>query len=132
MLAHRGQTLAGKRCLVSGSGNVAQYTVEKLVDLGAKPITLSDSGGFITDEAGIDRQKLPYVLELKNVRRGRIAQYPHRLEGATYTPHPGGGANPLWDVTAHCALPSATQNEISRHDAADLLKNSVNVLSEAA
>src|SRR2546430_416104 len=98
MLATRGQTLAGKRGLVWGSGNVAQYTVEKLLDLDAKPITLSDSGGFVTDEAGIDRQKLAYLLELKNVRRGRIAEYADRFEGATYTPIRGDGANPLWDV----------------------------------
>jgi len=132
MLKTRKQTLEGRTCLVSGSGNVAQYTVEKLLDLGAKPITLSDSGGFITDEAGIDRQKLAYVLELKNVRRGRIAEYADRFEGATYTPIRGDGANPLWDVTADCAFPSATQNEISGQDAANLLKNGVSVVSEGA
>src|SRR5258706_7318300 len=113
MLATRGQTLAGKRCLVSGSGNVAQYTVEKLLDLGAMPITLSDSGGFITDEAGIDRQKLAHVLQLKNVRRRRIAEYADRFEGAAYTPIRGDCANPLLDVPADCAFPSAMQNAIS-------------------
>jgi glutamate dehydrogenase (NADP+) len=132
MLATRGETLEGKRCLVSGSGNVAQYTIEKLLDLGAKPITLSDSGGFITDEAGIDREKLTYVLDLKNARRGRIAEYADRFEGATYTPIRGNGANPLWDLPADCAFPSATQNEISAKDAANLLTNGVTVVSEGA
>src|SRR5215208_6015341 len=86
MLASRGETLEGKTCLVSGSGNVAQYTVEKLLDLGAKPLTLSDSTGYIYDEAGIDRDKLKFVTELKNVRRGRIEEYAAKYKTATYTP----------------------------------------------
>ncbi|MEO6326227.1 MAG: NADP-specific glutamate dehydrogenase [Thermoanaerobaculia bacterium] len=133
MLASRSQTLEGKRCLVSGSGNVAQYTVEKLLDLGARPITLSDSTGFILDEAGIDRGKLAFLLELKNVRRGRIAEYVDKYPGAVFTKVAGGGnQNPLWDVKADCAFPSATQNEISGADADNLLRNGVSVVAEGA
>src|SRR5256714_873070 len=86
MLATRKETLEGKVCLVSGSGNVAQYTVEKLIEMGARPVTLSDSTGFVYDEAGIDREKLRFVMELKNVRRGRIKEYADEYRGATYTP----------------------------------------------
>src|SRR5262247_970627 len=86
MLATRNETLEGKTCLVSGSGNVAQYTVEKLLQLGAKPVTLSDSDGYIYDEAGIDREKLRYVIELKNIRRGRISEYAQKYKTATYVP----------------------------------------------
>src|SRR5207245_2394811 len=86
MLATRGQTLEGKVCLVSGSGNVAQYTVEKLIEMGARPVTLSDSTGFVSDEAGIDGGKLRFVMESKNVRRGRIKEYADKYRGATYTP----------------------------------------------
>jgi len=133
MLGTRKETLEGKTCLVSGSGNVAQYTCEKLLDLGAKPVTLSDSSGYIYDEAGIDRQKLAYVMELKNVRRGRIKEYGEKYKSAVYTPLEGGmDHNPLWDHKAHCAFPSATQNEINGKDAANLLKNGVYVVSEGA
>jgi glutamate dehydrogenase (NADP+) len=133
MLASKGDSLQGKRCLVSGSGNVAQYTIEKLLELGARPITLSDSGGFIVDESGIDRPKLNYVLDLKNVRRGRISEYADRFKGTTYVPLAGAnGSNPLWDVKADCAFPSATQNEISGKDAANMLQNGVKVVSEGA
>ena len=86
MLATRGETLEGKTCLVSGSGNVAQYAIEKILDLGGKAVTLSDSGGYIYDEAGIDREKLAFVLELKNVKRGRIKEYADKFPGAVYTP----------------------------------------------
>src|SRR4029077_14077450 len=86
MLGTRGESLEGTECLVSGSGNVAQYTVEKLLDLGAKPMTLSDSGGVIYDKAGIDREKLAFVMELKNVRRGRIGEYADRFPGVEFTP----------------------------------------------
>jgi len=133
MLATRQQTLDGKACLVSGSGNVAQYTVEKLIQLGAKPITLSDSNGFIHDEAGITREKLDFVLQLKNVRRGRIKEYADRFPGVVYTPiDPKADHNPLWSIPAHCAFPSATQNEINGADAAHLLKAGVYVVSEGA
>jgi len=133
MLATRNQTLEGKVCLVSGSGNVAQYTVEKLIQLGARPVTLSDSNGFIYDKAGIDREKLDFVQQLKNVRRGRILEYADRFPGVVYTPtDPQAGSNPLWLVPADCAFPSATQNEINGVDAANLLKGGVYVVSEGA
>jgi len=133
MLATRGETLEGKTCLVSGSGNVAQYTAEKLLDLGAKPVTFSDSGGYIYDEAGIDREKLAFVMDLKNHRRGRISEYADKYDSAVYTPvKPGRDHDPLWDHKAECAFPSATQNEINAKDAANLLKNGVYVVSEGA
>ncbi len=133
MLETRGETLEGKVCLVSGSGNVAQYTVEKLLDYGAKPITLSDSNGFIYDPAGIDREKLAFVMELKNVKRGRIREYAERFPGVTYVEaDPKADHNPLWDIPADCAFPSATQNEINGKDAANLLNNGVYVVSEGA
>jgi glutamate dehydrogenase (NADP+) len=133
MLAARGQTLEGKTCLVSGSGNVAQYTVEKLLDLGARAVTLSDSSGWIHDEAGIDRAKLAFVMDLKNVRRGRIKDYADKYKGVVYhASDPQDGANPLWAVKADCAFPSATQNEINGQDAARLLKNGVTVVAEGA
>ncbi|KAB2968693.1 MAG: NADP-specific glutamate dehydrogenase [Thermoanaerobaculia bacterium] len=133
MLASRKQTLAGKTCLVSGSGNVAQYTIEKLLDLGAKPLTASDSNGYVYDGAGIDREKLAWLMELKNVRRGRIEEYAERFKGAVYTPiDPKHDHNPLWDHKADCAFPSATQNEINGKDAANLLRNGVYVIGEGA
>lgn len=133
MLATRGETLEGKTCLVSGSGNVAQFTVEKLLDLGAKPLTLSDSNGYIYDEAGIDREKLKYVMALKNTRRGRIEEYAAQFKTATYRPiDPSADHNPLWNHRAQCAFPSATQNEIRGSDAANLIKNGVYVVAEGA
>jgi len=133
MLTTRKQTLEGKACLVSGSGNVAQYTIEKLLQLGAKPVTISDSGGYIYDEAGITKEKLAYVMELKNVRRGRIKEYADKHKGAVYTALDGKtDHNPLWNHKAQCAFPSATQNEINGKDAANLLKNGVYVVSEGA
>jgi glutamate dehydrogenase (NADP+) len=132
MLNTRDDSLDGKTCLVSGSGNVAQYAVEKILDLGGKPITLSDSGGVIHDSAGIDREKLAFVLELKNVKRGRIKDYADKF-GAKYIPvDPTADHNPLWDIKADAAFPSATQNEINAKDAANLLKNGVQVVSEGA
>ena len=111
-----------------------QYTVEKLLELGAKPVTLSDSDGFIYDEAGIDREKLAFVMELKNVRRGRIKEYADKFKGATSTRRSIRSCdhNPLWDHKADCAFPSATQNEINGKDAANLLKNGVYVVAEGA
>lgn len=132
MLAMRSQNLQGKRCLVSGSGNVAQYTVEKLIELGAKPLTLSDSDGFVYDPAGIDAEKLNYVMELKNVRRGRIRDYADKFPGTTFTAASAGSNNPLWSVPADCAFPSATQNEISGADAKNLLANDVQLVAEGA
>jgi len=133
MLGTRGETLEGKTCLVSGSGNVAQYTIEKVLDLGGKCITCSDSSGWILDEEGIDRDKLKFLMELKNVKRGRVKEYAEKYSNAVYTAvDPNGDHNPLWDVKADCAFPSATQNEINAKDAANLLKNGVYVVSEGA
>jgi len=133
MLGTRGETYEGKACLVSGSGNVAQYTTEKLLDLGAKVVTLSDSGGFIHDPDGIDREKLAWVMDLKNVRRGRISEYTEKFSGATYQPtDPSLDHNPIWDIEAQCAFPSATQNEINAKDAENLLAKGVYLVSEGA
>jgi glutamate dehydrogenase (NADP+) len=133
MLTTRSESLKGKTCLVSGSGNVAQYTIEKLLELGAKPITLSDSNGYILDDAGLDREKLQFVLDLKNVRRGRIQEYANKYRSAVYVPlDPKSTCNPLWDIKAQCAFPSATQNEINGKDAENLVKNGVYVVSEGA
>ncbi|MEA2603821.1 MAG: glutamate dehydrogenase [Acidobacteriota bacterium] len=133
MLSTRSQTLEGKTCLVSGSGNVAQYTVEKLLHFGAKAVTLSDSDGYVYDEHGIDRERLDFVMDLKNVRRGRIKDYADKFRTATYTPiDPKADHSPLWDHKAECAFPSATQNEINGKDAANLLRNGVYVVGEGA
>jgi len=133
MLATRNETLEGKACLVSGSGNVAQYTVEKLLQLGAKVHTLSDSSGYVYDEGGIDAEKLKFVMDLKNVRRGRIKEYAEQFSGVTYTAIDStADHNPLWDHKAACAFPSATQNEINGKDAKNLLRNGVYVVSEGA
>ena len=133
MLGTRDDSLEGKTCLVSGSGNVAQYTVEKLIHLGAKPVTLSDSGGFVHDPDGIDEEKLAWVMDLKNERRGRIMAYAERFPTATFTPaDPSDDHNALWEVPADCAFPSATQNEINGKDAANLISNGVFLVSEGA
>lgn len=127
MLKTRGESVKDKVCLVSGSGNVAQYTVEKINHLGGKVITLSDSGGTIVDRDGIDEEKLAYVMELKNVKRGRISEYANKYS-AEYLK----GGRP-WAVTgAQCAFPSATQNEISVDDAKGLTANGVYLVSEGA
>lgn len=133
MLATRGQSIEGKTCLVSGSGNVAQYTTEKLIQLGAKVVTLSDSNGYIYDEEGITREKLDFVMDLKNVRRGRIKEYAEKYKSAVYTElDPKAGHNPLWNHKAACAFPSATQNEINANDAQNLLRNGVYCVVEGA
>ncbi len=133
MLATRNETLEGKTCLVSGAGNVAQYTTEKLLELGAKVVTLSDSSGYIYDEEGVNREKLEFVMDLKNVRRGRIKEYAEKYPNAVYTPtDPNAEFNPLWNHKAQCAFPSATQNEINGKDAQHLLDNGVYVVSEGA
>jgi glutamate dehydrogenase (NADP+) len=133
MLKTREDSLRGKTCLVSGSGNVAQFTVEKVLDLGGKCVTLSDSSGYIYDEKGIDREKLVYVMDLKNVRRGRIKEYAEKYPEAVYTPADASlDYNPLWNHKADCAFPSATQNEINEKDAQNLVKNGVFVVSEGA
>ncbi|HKI78022.1 MAG TPA: NADP-specific glutamate dehydrogenase [Ignavibacteriaceae bacterium] len=133
MLETKKETLEGKVCLVSGSGNVAQYTVEKILSLGGKVVTLSDSNGYIYDEEGINTEKLHFVMELKNVRRGRIKEYVAKYKNAVYTEiNPKDDFNPLWNHKAQCAFPSATQNEINGKDAQNLLKNGVYVVSEGA
>jgi glutamate dehydrogenase (NADP+) len=133
MLATRNKTLENTTCLVSGSGNVAQYTAEKLLELGAKVVTLSDSSGYIYDESGIDMKKLEYVQMIKNVRRGRIEEYVKKYSSAVYTPvDPALDYNPLWNQKADCAFPSATQNEINEKDAQNLVNNGVILVSEGA
>lgn len=133
MLATRGDGLEGKVCLVSGAGNVAQHAVEKLIESGAKPLTMSDSNGYIYDEAGIDESKLSYIKHLKNIQRGRISEYVDRYSSAQYFPTdaslPG---NPLWHHPADCAFPCATENEISGEDAGALLSNGIRLVCEGA
>ncbi len=126
MLKTRGEALEGKVCTVSGSGNAAQYTAEKLIQCGAKPVTLSDSNGFIHDKDGISEEKLGWVMDLKNVRRGRIKEYADKF-GAKYFE----GQRP-WGVECDCAFPCATQNEISGEEARKLLDNGCLLVSEAA
>ncbi|MCG8687402.1 MAG: NADP-specific glutamate dehydrogenase [Desulfobacterales bacterium] len=133
MLATKNESLKDKVCLVSGSGNVAQYTTEKINQLGGKVVTLSDSTGYIYDEEGIDGDKLQWVMYLKNVKRGRIKEYADKYSTAVYTALDGSeDHNPLWNHKAHCAFPSATQNEINEKDAQNLVNNGVYVISEGA
>jgi glutamate dehydrogenase (NADP+) len=133
MLTTKGTTLEGKKCLVSGTGNVAQYTIEKITQLGGKVLTMSDSNGYIYDEKGIDAAKLAFMMELKNVRRGRIKEYADKYDSAVYFPVDSKlDYNPLWNHKAECAFPSATQNEINGKDAQNLVKNGVFCVSEGA
>ncbi|HIG10490.1 MAG: NADP-specific glutamate dehydrogenase [bacterium] len=133
MVKTRGQELAGRTCLVSGSGNVAQYTVQKLNELGATAVTMSDSSGYIHDPEGITPEKLEWIMELKNVRRGRISEYAEWMRGSVYTPFDASASqNPLWAHEADCAFPSATQNEINAEDAKNMIKGGVTVVSEGA
>ncbi len=126
MLKTRGESLAGKVCTVSGSGNVAQFTIEKLLQLGAKPVTLSDSDGTIHDPEGFNAEKLAWVQNLKNVRRGRMKEYAEKFQ-ASYL-----ADQRPWAVPCDCAFPSATQNEINAEDAKTLLKNGCRLISEGA
>jgi len=133
MLKTRSESLEGKTCLVSGSGNVAQYTIEKILDLGGKAVTCSDSSGYIYDEEGIDRDKLAFLMMLKNVRRGRVKEYAEKYPNAVYSDvDPSHDYNPLWSHKAECAFPSATQNEVNAKDAQNLVDNGVYVVSEGA
>jgi len=133
MLATRNMTFEGQTCLVSGSGNVAQHTAEKLIEMGARVVTLSDSSGYIFDPDGIDVQKLAYVKRLKNVRRGRIHEYADKFTNALYTPvDPSLDYNPLWNHRATCVFPCATQNEISEKDAYNLINSNVKLICEGA
>lgn len=127
MLHTRGEEIRGKVATVSGSGNVAQYTVEKLNQLGAKAVTMSDSQGFIYDPEGINMEKLAWVMELKNVKRGRIKEYADKFKGAQYFE----GKRP-WGIKCDMAFPSATQNEVNGEEAKELIKNGCYVVSEGA
>jgi len=126
MLKTRDESIEGKVCTVSGSGNVAQYTVEKLNQLGAKVVTLSDSNGFIHDPDGIDEKKLAWVMELKNVRRGRLKEYAQQY-GVKYYEN-----QRPWGIECDIAFPSATQNEIDEKDAETLVKNGCIAVCEGA
>ena len=126
MLKTRGESIEGKVCTVSGSGNAAQYTVEKLNQVGAKAVTMSDSNGTIYDKDGINEEKLAWVMDLKNVRRGRIKEYADKFKVKYFE-----GKRP-WGIECDCAFPSATQNEISGEDAKNLLDNGCALVSEAA
>jgi len=133
MLKTRDETIEGKTCLVSGAGNVAQFTVEKINELGCKVVTLSDSSGYIYDPEGIESQKIEFVKELKNIRRGRIKEYGDKYPDAMYHPFdPGLDHNPLWNIKADLAFPSATQNEINGKDAQNLINHGVYLVSEGA
>ena len=133
MLETRDESLAGKRCLVSGSGNVAQFATEKLIERGAKVLTLSDSSGHVLDPDGIDREKLDFVMALKNERRGRIKEYADEYPGASYHAHgPGAESNPQWAHEAECAFPCATQNELNGVDAERFLEGGGYLVSEGA
>jgi glutamate dehydrogenase (NADP+) len=126
MLGAAGESLEGKRCVISGSGNVAQFTAQKLLQLGAIPLTFSDSSGFVYDPAGVDEEKLDFVMELKNVRRGRIREYAERFACEYHD-----GKTP-WSVPCDAAFPSATQNEIEAADAKALVENGCRVVAEGA
>jgi len=132
LLATKNDSLDGKTCLVSGSGNVAQYTVEKITQLGGKAITMSDSGGMIHDPAGITPEKLAWVMQLKNERRGRISEYAEKFGAEYIEADATRGFNPLWAINADCAFPSATQNEINATDAKNLMENKVGLVAEGA
>ncbi|MHC4947853.1 MAG: NADP-specific glutamate dehydrogenase [Planctomycetota bacterium] len=133
MLGTRGETLDGKTCLVSGAGNVAQYLTEKVLELGGKVVTLSDSGGSIHDPDGINRDKLEWVMDLKNNRRGRLEEYADQFPNVSFTASdPTLSHNPMWAIPADCAFPCATQNEINGKDAEHLVENGVKVVSEGA
>lgn len=127
MLELKGDTLKGKTVVISGSGNVAQYAAEKATQLGAKVITMSDSGGYILDEGGIDAAKLDFIMELKNVKRGRISEYVDEYPSAKYFD----GETP-WGVNCDIAMPCATQNELQEEDAQMLVKNGCILVGEGA
>jgi len=133
MLATQNERLEGKTCLVSGSGNVAQYTAEKILHLGGKVATLSDSSGYIYDEQGIDQEKLEFVKHLKNIKRERLERYTEKYPDALYfQDDPQLDHNPLWSHNGQCAFPCATENEIARQDAQNLLDNGVLLVCEGA
>lgn len=133
MLNTKGENFEGKTCLVSGAGNVAQYTIEKLLEMGGKVVTFSDSSGYIYDPDGVDEEKLQFLMRLKNVRRGRVSEYCEKFKNAKFTKLDKTlGHNPLWSHKADCAFPSATQNEINGTDAENPVAGGVKVISEGA
>lgn len=132
MLQNVGSSIKGKKCLVSGSGNVSQYAIEKIMQLGGKVITASDSNGLIIDETGFTTEKLEFLKDLKNNRRGRIKEYADKFKCVYQAINPADDHNPLWNVKADCAFPCATQNEINSKDANNLVKNGVKLLAEGA
>ena len=133
MLATKGKSFEGATVAISGSGNVAQFACEKVLDLGGKPVTMSDSSGFIHDSSGIDRKKLAWIMDLKNNRRGRIKEYADHFDGVEYTASkPEPNLNGLWDTNVDIALPCATQNEINGEEAKMLVDNKVIAVAEGA
>ncbi len=133
MLATRNETFEGKTCLISGSGNVAQHTAEKIIELGGKVLTLSDSSGYIYDPEGIDKKKLEFVKRLKNIKRGRIREYVDKYSETVYTEADTSlEYNSLWNQRADCAFPCAVENEISENDAYNLLNNGIKLVCEGA
>lgn len=132
MLQNVGSSMKGKTCLVSGSGNVSQYAIEKIIQLGGKAITASDSNGVVVDEAGFTMEKLEFLKELKNNRRGRIKEYADKYKCKYLAIDAKADHNPLWNIKADCAFPCATQNEINAKDAGNLVKNGVKLLAEGA
>lgn len=133
MLQTKNDSIKGKTCLVSGSGNVAQYAIEKIIHLGGKAVTASDSTGFIYDESGFTTEKLDFLKDLKNNRRGRIKEYADKFNNVVYKDtDEKADHNPLWAIKADCAFPCATQNEVNGKDAANLVKNGIKLLGEGA
>jgi glutamate dehydrogenase (NADP+) len=133
MLSTRNMSLEGKTCLVSGAGNVAQHTAQKLIEMGAKVLTLSDSTGYVYDPEGINSEKMVFVKRLKNIQRGRIEAYAEKHPAATYTQTDYAlDYNPLWGHRADCAFPCATQNEINENDAYKLINNNIRLVCEGA
>ncbi len=133
MLAEDNETFADKKCIVSGSGNVAQFAIQKIIQSGGIPVSASDSSGFIHDPEGINEEKLAFIMELKNVKRGRINEYADKYSSATFIPaDKERTTNPIWDIDADLAFPCATQNELNAEDAKNLVKNGIKLVAEGA
>jgi glutamate dehydrogenase (NADP+) len=133
MLAVKKDTIKGKKCIISGSGNVAQFAIEKIIENGGIAVTVSDSSGFVYDPDGIDMEKLEFIMDLKEVRRGRIHEYADKYPSATFTARDKNAtSNPIWDIDADLALPCATQNELNAEDAKNLVKNGIMLVAEGA
>lgn len=133
ILAANNDSLKGKKCIISGSGNVAQFAIEKIIENGGVPLTVSDSAGYVYDKDGIDTDKLAFIMDLKNNKRGRIKEYANKYPSAEYhETDRNANSNPIWDIAADCAFPCATQNEINEKDAHNLVKNGIKLLAEGA